>query len=369
MIKKTICAVLVAGVLITGTGILPAQNIYAKEENGQADYQYEAVADNTFEIGQVGNFSGVSTYAATSSVSGTWIKASNGKWWYKHADGSYTKNDWEKIDGKWYYFDADGWMRTGWLRVNYKWYYLNPTGDMRTGWLNYKEKWYYFLSNGVMNTGWLNRNYIWYYFDDTTGAMVTGWRKINGYWYYFLENGYMNTANLLQDNRFYTFYDTGRILFSQIILTEQKQQKSNWCWAASSAMVGTYKTNSTKTQSDIVKKIKGQIIDEGGDAFEIADAVNYASDNTKVADVYFPFGFNDVTSEIDKNHPFIICINWYNQSYGHAVVGTGYDVEEKRILVVDPGVGVDMTTYDYKTLVNGGDFLTGSGYWALTVSY
>lgn len=88
-----------------------------------------------------------------------------------------------------------------------------------------------------------------------------------------------------------------------------------------------------------------------------------------MADVYFPFGFNDVTSEIDKNHPFIICINWYNQSYGHAVVGTGYDVEEKRILVVDPGVGVDMTTYDYKTLVNGGDFLTGSGYWALTVSY
>ena len=40
---------------------------------------------------------------------GQWIKR-DGRWWYRHADGSYTTNDWECIDGKWYYFDRAGWM-------------------------------------------------------------------------------------------------------------------------------------------------------------------------------------------------------------------------------------------------------------------
>lgn len=52
--------------------------------------------------------------------SGEWIKQ-DGKWWYKHSDGSYTKQDFELIDGEWYYFDVDGWMITGWL-------YLTSTG-------------------------------------------------------------------------------------------------------------------------------------------------------------------------------------------------------------------------------------------------
>ena len=34
----------------------------------------------------------------------------DGRWWYRHADGSYTTNGWEQIDGKWYYFDREGWM-------------------------------------------------------------------------------------------------------------------------------------------------------------------------------------------------------------------------------------------------------------------
>ena len=40
---------------------------------------------------------------------GQWIKC-DGRWWYKHPDGSYTMNGWEQIDGKWYYFDHEGWM-------------------------------------------------------------------------------------------------------------------------------------------------------------------------------------------------------------------------------------------------------------------
>ncbi len=54
------------------------------------------------------------------NLSGEWIQGTGdnaGKWWYKHSDGSYTKADWEKIDGEWYYFDYKGWMCTGWLLV------------------------------------------------------------------------------------------------------------------------------------------------------------------------------------------------------------------------------------------------------------
>ena len=58
-----------------------------------------------------------------------WIQQ-GGRWWYRHADGSYTKSGWEKIGGTWYYFDAAGWMKTGWVLLGDKWYYLKSSGAM-----------------------------------------------------------------------------------------------------------------------------------------------------------------------------------------------------------------------------------------------
>ncbi len=67
--------------------------------------------------------------------SGQWLQAADGsgKWWYKHANGSYTSNNWEQINGKWYYFDAAGWMMTGWLNAGGATYYLGADGTMLTG--------------------------------------------------------------------------------------------------------------------------------------------------------------------------------------------------------------------------------------------
>lgn len=48
--------------------------------------------------------------------SGTWIQESNGRWWYRHTDGSYTVEDWERINGSWYYFDCYGYMHIGWVK-------------------------------------------------------------------------------------------------------------------------------------------------------------------------------------------------------------------------------------------------------------
>ena len=80
----------------------------------------------------------------TENAAGQWIQGDNGRWWYKHEDGGWTENNWEKINDKWYYFDEEGWMKTGWLEKDGKWYYLDDTsGEMlanTTKALNYNGK-------------------------------------------------------------------------------------------------------------------------------------------------------------------------------------------------------------------------------------
>ena len=177
-------------------------------------------------------------------ASGAWVKdkqketdkwiQSSGRWWYRHADGSYTRSGWEYIGGKWYYFDQNGWMVTGWQKVKGSWYYMESNGAMVSSdwkWIN--SKCYYFDKNGKMaaNT-WIDGSYVdasgawvkdkkqepdkwirssgrwwyrhgdgtytrsdweyignkWYYFDQN-GWMITGWQKVSGSWYYMESNG------------------------------------------------------------------------------------------------------------------------------------------------------------------------------------
>ena len=77
-----------------------------------------------------------------------WIQT-NGKWLYQHKDGTYTKNDFETIEGHTYYFDENGYMVTGWQKINNKDYFFNASGFM------VKDTWqgaYYLGKDGVMLT-------------------------------------------------------------------------------------------------------------------------------------------------------------------------------------------------------------------------
>ncbi|WP_295759051.1 hypothetical protein [uncultured Holdemanella sp.] len=77
-----------------------------------------------------------------------WIQT-NGKWLYQHKDGTYTKNDFETIEGQTYYFDENGYMVTGWQKINNKDYFFNASGFM------VKDTWqgaYYLGKDGVMLT-------------------------------------------------------------------------------------------------------------------------------------------------------------------------------------------------------------------------
>ena len=154
-----------------------------------------------------------------------WIN-NGGKWWYRHQDGTYTKNDFEVIDNQTYYLDNDGYRVTGWKQVENDKYYFNASGIMATDqWINtyyyvdengkmVKNKWlgiYYLDSNGVWQPDrWIYNGRWWYrygdgsypvnkfdvvnnnvYYFDSNGYIVTGWQVINGNWYYFNGSGAM----------------------------------------------------------------------------------------------------------------------------------------------------------------------------------
>ena len=130
---------------------------------------------------------------AYSHSDGSWIQ-SNGRWWYKHSDGSYTKNGWEKINETWYYFDSEGWMKTGWFNEYGNWYYLDDSGAMKTGWCLISGSWYYLNTSGVMQTGLQTIEGKQYYLADS-GAMQTGWHNIGDDTYFFATSGARQTIN------------------------------------------------------------------------------------------------------------------------------------------------------------------------------
>lgn len=65
-------------------------------------------------------------------IRGEWMRDDVGKY-YMHEDGTYTQNDWERIEREWYFFDEKGYMKTGWIEWNGKKYYCDDkTGRMLT---------------------------------------------------------------------------------------------------------------------------------------------------------------------------------------------------------------------------------------------
>lgn len=102
-----------------------------------------------------------------------WINTS-GRWWYRHADGSYIKSNWEQIGNQWYYFDKDGWMVTGWLKLSDTWYYMNASGARVSNcWTWVGNSCYYFDEDGKMAADtWIGDYYV-----NADGAWVPGQKK------------------------------------------------------------------------------------------------------------------------------------------------------------------------------------------------
>ena len=163
---------------------------YILEMSGEAGSPHDHSVDNrkrVFKVRKEVTIGNPSTNSNTntstqsgsnSNISGSWV-LSGSRWWYKHADGSYTTNGWEKINGVWYRFDNSGWMQTGWVKDG-SWYYLDGSGAMKTGWLKDNGSWYYLQDSGAMKTGWMKVSGKWYY-AYSSGALAINTTTPDGY--------------------------------------------------------------------------------------------------------------------------------------------------------------------------------------------
>ena len=163
---------------------------YILEMSGEAGSPHDHSVDNrkrVFKVRKEVTIGNPSTNSNTntstqsgsnSNISGSWVQ-SGSRWWYKHADGSYTTNGWEKINGVWYRFDNSGWMQTGWVKDG-SWYYLDGSGAMKTGWVKDNGSWYYLQDSGAMKTGWMKVSGKWYY-AYSSGALAINTTTPDGY--------------------------------------------------------------------------------------------------------------------------------------------------------------------------------------------
>ena len=163
---------------------------YILEMSGEAGSPHDHSVDNrkrVFKVRKEVTIGNPSTNSNTntstqsgsnSNISGSWVQ-SGSRWGYKHADGSYTTNGWEKINGVWYHFDNSGWMQTGWVKDG-SWYYLDGSGAMKTGWLKDNGSWYYLQDSGEMKTGWMKVSGKWYY-AYSSGALAINTTTPDGY--------------------------------------------------------------------------------------------------------------------------------------------------------------------------------------------
>lgn len=79
-----------------------------------------------------------------------WIEDEYG-WWYRHEDGSYTRDGWEQIGGKRYWFNGDGYAyRCQWVKDKDRWYYLGADNAMVTGFQAIDGEVFYFDASGAM---------------------------------------------------------------------------------------------------------------------------------------------------------------------------------------------------------------------------
>ena len=182
--------------------------------------------------------------------SGKWVKdqwiSSGGYWWYRHGDGSYTKDGWEFINNHWYHFDASGWMQTGWVWIDGYCYYFHENGYMASDetidgnyvnssgcwvpdrWLGSGDKWWYRHGDGSCTKfGWEFIDGAWYFFD-INGWMETGWLQLGNNHYYLNSNGVMATGwKWIGDNCYY-FYGDGHMATDETI--DGNYVDSNGIW-------------------------------------------------------------------------------------------------------------------------------------------
>jgi hypothetical protein len=161
------------------------------------------------------------------------------------------------------------------------------------------------------------------------------------------------------------FVITTTVFAATLDVNRVTQAKTNWSWAATCEMIGTYQnTDSNRTQWDVVKQIKGSNYPNvGGSVTDIKNGITYASMDLVTYTSGSTLSWSNHTSNIDNSNPIAMWIAWDNNGGAHAVVcaGTKTTSGTNYLYVIDPWEDTDSTWYGYEALKNGTTLLTGNG--------
>lgn len=124
-------------------------------------------------------------------------------------------------------------------------------------------------------------------------------------------------AQELEDDRVTPQY----VDYELLPIPTHKQERNKWCWAASSEMVIDY-LGGNETQSDIVKYVKGSLINEGGTDQEVKKGLKWAGLASTIK--YDTIPFRTIISQIKNNQPLLAHIIWHSNDEGHMLVIRGY---------------------------------------------
>ncbi|MCX6624929.1 MAG: C39 family peptidase [Acidobacteria bacterium] len=159
----------------------------------------------------------------------------------------------------------------------------------------------------------------------------------------------------------------------------QRQEKSEWCWAAVSVSVDRFfRPNSRHTQCDIAGAALGRSCCDGArpapsDSCNTPHALHpvLGRFHLLAADpIVKPLTFNQVRTEIDAGRPVCVLIKWLDNNgqvtdRGHFIALDGYRVtpaQKMFVSITDPMYGSSETSFDQFVDRKGG-YRDGRGVW------
>ncbi|WP_223070180.1 C39 family peptidase [Paenibacillus caui] len=112
----------------------------------------------------------------------------------------------------------------------------------------------------------------------------------------------------------------GYVGYKTLSIPTQKQEETNWCWAASGVMTIDY-YGDAPTQSQFVDWVKGDVVNETATLFEVRQGI--AHWGVSSADYYEVVPFGTLSGFINDNEPVVARIGW-SSGGGHMHVIRGY---------------------------------------------
>lgn len=132
---------------------------------------------------------------------------------------------------------------------------------------------------------------------------------------------------------------SAEFIYRHNAVSAQVQQRTLWCWAATSSMAGQYSGASAATQTNIVTYIKGSpTINDTGNVYDMQQAL--AHYGVKSFTHFEPMIFSSVKADINSNKNLVAMIAWNSGGIGHALLIRGYNentvTKEHNVSYIDP---------------------------------